>query len=297
MSQVATRELIATFMPEIDQTAQGVLFGSDLRALRTRIPGLSQVEVARRVGTSHATVCRLERGRRLGPEAVLRGMLRLYGVDPKGVEDFTQRAKQARNPGWFADHKGAVPDWFRRYLALEAEALHKDSYESEFVPGLLQIPDYTAAVAAACRVCGPSDSAESVLAVLSTRYRRLLDNDTPLGLTAVLNEAVIRRVVGGRHVMRQQLAYLVEIAARPNVALHILPFAAQEHPAMTGAFTLLRFSQETINTVYMEQADGAVYVDRPQDVCHYQTIFENLVHLALGEAGTMEMLERAEREM
>lgn len=294
MSQVATRKPIATVMPEIEQTAQGLLFGRDLRALRTRIPGLSQVEVAKRVGTSHATVCRLEHGRRLGPEAALRGMLRLYGLPKHEIEAWVQRADQARTPGSFAHHKRAVPDWFRRYLALEQEALQKASYESEFVPGLLQISAYTEAIAASF---GPSGSAEGVFAVRNTRYRRLLDTENPLTLTAVLNEAVIRRPVGGRDVMREQLAYLVKMAAEPNIALYLLPFTAQAHPAMTGTFTLLKFTKATINTVYIEQADSAVYVDRPEDVLQYQAIFDTLVHLALGEAETIEMLTRAETEL
>lgn len=283
-------------MPQISQTAQCLLLGRELRALRESV-GLTQAQAAVRIGTQTSTLNRVERGRRHARVPVLRGALRLYGVDAKTTEDWVRRAQAARTPGWHADHKGVVPDWFRRYLGLELAALHKASYESEFVPGLLQIPPYTQAVAAACRVGGPSDSAANVLAVLSSRHQRLLDPANPLTLAAVLNEAVIRRLVGGREVMREQLAYLVTMATRRNISLRVLPFATREHPAMTGSFTLLQFSQETINTVYIEQADGAIYVDRPDDVQRYQTIFAHLSGLAASEEETITMIDRVREEL
>lgn len=281
-----------TQVTDSSPTAQAVLLGEELRGYREAL-GLTQFEVARRVGTYHSTINKIENAKRHAPEPVLRGMLQVYGVAEKAIEDFVRRARQARTPGWWADHKDTVPHWFLRYVGLEAAAIAKRTYEAELVPGLLQTRRYTEAVATVVRGAGPSDSAESLVSVRTTRQRRLYDPD-PLTLTAVLNEAVIRRPVGGPDVMREQLAYLVEMTARPNITLHILPFAAREHPAMSGTFTMLQFCEQSINTVYVEHPNGAMYVDEPEDVQRYETTFRQLTHLALSEAETIEMLERTE---
>lgn len=275
-------------------TAQAVLLGEELRGYREAL-GLTQYQVARRVGTYHSTINKIENAKRHAPEPVLRGMLQLYGVGEDATEDFVQRAKQARTPGWWADHKDDVPHWFERYVGLEAAALRKKTYEAELVPGLLQVRRYTEAVAAVVRRAGPSNSAENLVAVRAIRQRRLCDPD-PLVMTAVLNEAVIRRPVGGRDVMREQLAHLAEMATRPNITLHVLPFSAQEHPAMSGTFTMLQFCKQSINTVYIEHTNGATYVDDPEGVRRYEATFTQLVHLASGEAETIEMIRNAERE-
>lgn len=281
-------------MTENSPTAQTVILAGELRTIRATM-GLNQTQLARRLGTAVSSVNKYERARRHPPEPLLRLWLTLGGLDTKHVEEFVQRANQARTPSWWADHKGTVPHWFRRYVGLEAEAIRKLTYESELVPGLLQTRRYTEAVAAVVRRAGPSDSADSLGGVRSNRQRRLVDS-APLILTAVLNEAVIRRPVGGPDVMREQLAHLAEMATRPNVTLHVLPFAAQEHPAMTGTFTMLQFCETSINTVYIEHTNGATYVDDPEDVQRYETGFAHLVRLALGEEETITMITRVREE-
>jgi hypothetical protein len=114
-------------------------------------------------------------------------------------------------------------------------------------------------------------------------------------LRAVLNEAVVRRQVGGPDVMREQLAYLIEVAARPNVTLQVLPFAAGAHPGMLGPFTALRFPQEPLNTIYIELDGGAVYWEKPAAVERYAATFRHLTELALSEDDTTSLLNEIER--
>lgn len=297
MSQVVAYDGIDQPMTENSQTSQGVLLSSELAALR-EATGMTQSAFARKIGAQVSTINKVERTKRYPREQLLRHWLTVCGVDDDGIEDFVRRARSARNPTWWADHKGGVPTWFERYLRLEEAAVRALIYESELVPGLMQTRRYTEAVAAAVARGGPSDRGERLAAVRTTRQRRLTTPRRPLVVTAVLNESVIRRPVGGHEVMAEQLAYLANLASRhTNVTLHVLPFAAREHPSMTGTFTMLQYSQEQINTVYLEHPNGATYVDKPVDVAHYEASFAQLVHLALGEAETIELIVNTGREL
>lgn len=162
-------------------------------------------------------------------------------------------------------------------------------YESEPFPGLLQAEEYVRAV-----VSSRSD-AERFSRLRVTRQKRLAD-DNPLILRAVLNEAVLCRVVGGPEVMRKQIRHVIDIAQLPNVTIQVLPFSVGFHPAMTGSFTALRFPETpTMNTVYVEIKGGALYVEKPPDVDRYTATFESLTELALDETKTISLLEQMER--
>ena len=282
-------------MTEGSPTAQTVLLADELRQLR-KATGLTQAKVAKKIGTAATTINKIECARRPAPEPLLRLMLPLYGIkSEQQIEEYVYRAKQTRNPGWWAEHKGAVPHWFERYVGLEAAAVKKQTYEPEHVPGLLQTRRYTEAIVVAMNSAGPSDSADSLAEVRLTRQKRLTDPN-PLALFAILNEAVIHRHVGGPAVMAEQLAYLRQAAELPNVTVRILPYTAGAHPAMGRQFTMLQFNDSSINTVYIEHPDGALYVDRPDDVRRYEATFRKLAGLSASEKETMRMIERMERE-
>lgn len=278
-------------MTDTSPTAQAVLLAEDLKKLR-EASGLTQGQVAARAGTLQSTVNKIERLKRSPPEPVLRLMLMAYGLDHKEIEEYVLRARQARKHGWLAEHKATVPHWFGRYVTLEAAASRKWTYEPEHIPGLLQTKRYTEAIVSAMNSAGPSDSAESLIEVRNARQQRLLDS---LELFAILNEAVIHRCVGGPDVMTEQLEFLRERASLPNITVQIVPYTAGAHPAMGKPFTMLQFDDSAINTVYIEHADGAVYVDRPEDVQRYAATFERLIALAASEAETIRMIERTER--
>lgn len=293
MSQVAARDGIGISMTETSQTAQAVLLSGELRALR-EATGLNQSQFARKLGIGASAINKIERTKRHPRELVLRAWLANCGVT-KGIEEFVRRAEKARNPDWWAD-ASIVPTWFERYMRLEEASGWKKTYASALVPGLLQTRAYTEAIAVATRLPGPPGSAERLAEMRATRQRRLGDPSHPLYFTAVLDEAVIRRAVHGPAVMREQLAHLAEMAQRPNVTLHVLPFAAGAHPGMPGAFSMLQFTENTVNTVYMEHSHGATYVDNHKGVAYYEASFAHLVHLALGEAETITMIENIGRE-
>ena len=131
-----------------------------------------------------------------------------------------------------------MPDWFKVYVGLETEVSSLRVYESELVDGLLQTADYYRAFLGAAPAAGSDEEVERKIAVRLARQERLTGDDPP-AYWAVLNEAVIRRTVGGAEVMRKQLDRIAELAELSHVTVQVLPFSAGAHPAMDGTFRIL----------------------------------------------------------
>lgn len=267
--------------------------GRELKRLRDAT-GKTQAEVADWAGTYPTTVSKIETGERSAPLSVLKLMLQLYKVDVTHAELLTRLAEQAREPGWWSDYGDVLPRWFIEYLGLESAATEVWTYEQEYIPGLLQTKAYTEAMTVAVSSAGPSESAEDFARVRATRQQRLT-GAAPVVLRAVLNEAVLRRVVGGPDVMREQLSRLRAAMSQPNVTLQILPFSAGAHPGMTGPFAILRFSEASMNIAYVEFRGGAVYIEKPAGVQRHESSFEQLSDLALSDDDTTSLLNEMER--
>jgi Domain of unknown function (DUF5753) len=165
------------------------------------------------------------------------------------------------------------------------------------VPGLLQTADYTRAVRAANSTDLTEDAIKRSVDFRLAR-QELLDRTSPPVLHFVVNETVLRRLVGGTQVMREQLRHIKEVARRPNVTVQVLPFKAGAHPAMTGSFTMLRFPTGGGEpTIFVEVDSGALYPDRPSDFERYTWMFGRLRELALTPAKSLALLARVEGEL
>ncbi|CAG7629841.1 helix-turn-helix domain-containing protein [Actinacidiphila bryophytorum] len=154
----------------------------------------------------------------------------------------------------------ALPDWFQGAAREEAQAVRVRTYQSQVVHGLLQTEAYARALLRAGR---PRDSTERIEALLAGRLSRqlVLASEAPPFLWAILDEAVLRRPVGGPAVMAEQLEELLKQAQNPNVMIQILPFAAGAHVATDGSFTLWSY-QERPDVLYVEGLLSANLVER-----------------------------------
>lgn len=184
---------------------------------------------------------------------------------------------------------GTVPDWFRNYVGLEADAERIATYDPELVHGLLQTPEYTRAVTLAATPDLPPAEIDRIVEVRQARQDRL-SSDNPPEVHAILGEGVLRRVVGGPEVMAEQLRRLVALAGSPNVAVQVLPFDAGAHPAMVSPFHVLTFPEDAL---------PAVYLERPADVERYTWMHRQLADRCLSpersaefEATLVEYLEK-----
>lgn len=268
--------------------------GRVLRQLRDAT-GKTQLEVAKFVGTAPTTISKFENGERIPPPPHLKLMCLLYGVDETRAESLMRLVEQSKEPGWWSDYGDDVPKWFTAYVAEENGASEIWVYEQGFIPGLLQTRRYTEAITAAASkaVAETSESAQGFARVRATRQQRL-QAEPPLALRAVMDESVLHRRVGDPGVMAEQFAHLREAMGQPNISLRILPFSVGIHPGCTGSFTVLRFTERSMNMVYVEQRGGAFYLERPRDVDLHEEIFEQLWHLALNSKDTVSLLVEME---
>ncbi len=271
---------------------------AELRHLR-EASKLTIDEVAERLEWSTAKISRIENARVSVLPRDVKFLLNVYGVtDTDDAWDvLTSLARESRQKGWWQQYGGAVPDWFEVYVGLEAEATTIWEYATEFVPGMLQTKEYARAVHRAQLMTATAEEIDRLVTVRLARQELLESDDAPQ-FWLVLNEAVIRRMVGGRQTMHAQLERLIEASSLPNVTLQIVPFSAGAHPAMDGAFILFSFREPTDpNIVYTEYHTGALYLEKPADVTRYRLMFDHLRAAALSADASRDTMARVAQEM
>ena len=167
-------------------------------------------------------------------------------------------------------------------IALEAAAESVLHYHPSLIPGLLQTEAYMEEIVRSSLLVEPPGVVSQRVEVRLTRQAVLTQDEDPLGMTAVLDEAGLRRQVGGPQVMYEQLLHLAEIAARPNIALQVLPLARGSHPAMAGGFTILQFPGVIESSVvYLDNMTSDIFVEREAEVHYYRLAFDRLREMAL----------------
>jgi transcriptional regulator with XRE-family HTH domain len=253
-----------------------ILLGSQLRRLREG-RGISRDDAGYRIRASGSKISRLELGRVSFKERDVIDLLEMYGVtDPTERDALISLAREANSPAWWHKYSDVLPDWFQIYVGLEEAAELIRVYEIQFVPGLLQTEDYARAVIELGQPAAPPEEIERRVALRMGRQQLLARKHAPR-LWVMVDEAALRRPIGGRKVMQGQIERLMAIANEPNITLQVMPFRFGGHAAEGGAFTLMRFPEEDLpDVVYIEQLTGALYLDKPDDVEKYSEVIERL---------------------
>jgi transcriptional regulator with XRE-family HTH domain len=266
--------------------------GMELRRLR-EAAHKNQHDAAHWLGVQDTAISKMETGKQKVSQAYLRLLLQLYEVGSPDAEFLDQLRRESDQRAWFAEYGKTVPSWFNDYLGMETAAIEVWTYESEFVPGLLQIPQYTEAINVALSPERTPEEIQRLVQLRADRQQRLTSED-PLILRAVINEGALHRQVGGPTVMRSQLRRIAEMAKLPNITVQILPFSAGAHSGMRGPFTALRFPEEPMNTVYLELYGAALYQEAPSEVNKYTDRFDQLTRQSLDAEDTAQMLDQIE---
>jgi transcriptional regulator with XRE-family HTH domain len=263
--------------------------GRELRQLR-EVAGLSLRAAAGEIDVSVPTLSKIEGGRQAVRPIYLKLHAQRYGVAADDGIRLAELARQANRPEWFVELAKHVPDWFRLYLGYEGAASRVRTYGAELVDDLLQTPAYARAVVSASRPDVTASDMGGSLALRRGRRDRVIDQD-PTSLHVIMNEAVVRRVVGGPTVMREQLAQLVDVSTGAGVTLQVLPFSVGAHPAMAAPFTLLDFDANVdMNTCHLSSGRGALYLDGHADLVRYEWMFTHLADLALPPDGSRSLM-------
>ncbi|WP_309093783.1 helix-turn-helix transcriptional regulator [Streptomyces sp.] len=267
--------------------------GAELRALRAAA-GLTSGEAARLVGWHQSKVSRIETGTSGVKPADVRLLLDAYDVaDTQLRELLTMLAGSDDSGGrhhWWHAYRGVLPPTYRDFISLESQAGTMRTLETTVVPGLLQTPEYARAVTRAAVEGLPEDRLDTLVEVRLAR-QDVLRADPPLELSAVLDEAVLRREVGGPGVMTRQLERLVEAARLPQVRLQVLPFAAGAHIGVTGPFVIFSFSSTSdLDVVVLDHLTSSLYLERKEDLQAYTEAFNALQIHALSPEDSLDFI-------
>jgi transcriptional regulator with XRE-family HTH domain len=267
----------------------------ELRRLREAAK-LTCEEVADRLECSASKISRVETGRVSVSPRDVRDMLEIYGVPDLQRDALVQLARESRQKGWWHAYGDSVQPHFATYLGLESAASEIRIYEVNLIPGLLQTEEYARAVIAAGMVNSPRADIERRVALRMERQR--LTITSPPKVWAVLDEAALRREVGGPEVMRMQLEYLRELGGLRNVSLQVIPFGGGAHPAMGRPFIILVFGEEADpDVVYLEDLTSALWVENVEEVDRYNVFFNHLQATALSFDNSAALMTAVLKEM
>ncbi|EST20687.1 helix-turn-helix domain-containing protein [Streptomyces roseochromogenus] len=267
--------------------------GAELRTLRTGA-GLTSGEAARLVGWHQSKVSRIETGASGAKPADVRLLLDAYGVRDAQLRELLLMLAGSEEAGdrhrWWHAYRGVLPPTYRDFISLESQASAMRTLETTVVPGLLQTPEYARAVTRAA-VTDLDDERLDTLVEVRLARQDVLRTERPLRLSAVLDEAVLRREIGGPEVMGRQLERLMDAARLPQVRLQILPFGAGAHVGLTGPFVIFSFpSTSDLDVVVLDQLTSSLYLERKEDLMAYSEAFDTLRMHALSPEESLDYI-------
>ena len=278
-------------------TVLRIMLGTQLRRLR-EAKGITREDAGYQIRASESKISRMELGRVSFKERDIADLLALYGVtDADQVTTLIDLAREANAPSWWSRYSDLLPPWVRAYIDLESAASLIRTYQDQLVPGLLQTEDYLRAVIAGAHL---GDAAEDMERRVALRMGRqaLLERTDGFLLWAVVEEAALRRPVGGPKVLRAQLERLIEATVLPTVTLQVLPLRVSTHAAMVGAFSILRFPEPDLpDVVYVEHLTSALYLDKRSDVDAYTAVMSRLEVVSAPPHQTVAFLSRILKEV
>ncbi|MGW0580143.1 helix-turn-helix domain-containing protein [Streptomyces sp. NPDC002920] len=252
------------------------LFGTRVRRLRTAA-GLTQTELGHRTHVVSTRITQIERASGAKPTlALARALDAALGADDLLIEL------------WPYVYREAFPDWSRRFMEHSERAMAIRQYAAHVVPGLLQTEDYARAVLSVGRTLDGKEQLEERVALRMGRQERLVGPDRR-ELWVVLDEAVLRRPVGGQAVMREQLARLLGTAAERHIAVQVLPFDQGEHEVMGGSLTVLTM-RDGSEIAYTEGAHYGQLIEDPDEVREFALTYDRLRAAALPPLMSLDMI-------
>ncbi|MER5522667.1 MULTISPECIES: helix-turn-helix domain-containing protein [Streptomyces] len=258
----------------VNPTVRRRRLGQELRRLR-ELKGMTAEEVAERLLVSQSKISRLENGRRSISQRDVRDLCGVYEVeDQRIVDSLMEMARDSRQQGWWHTF-GDIP--YSVYIGLETDAESLRVYEPQLVTGLLQTRAYAEALVQGALPETSTAEIEKRVQVRMRRQERITDQANPLRLWVVLDEAALKRVVGSRLVMREQLEHLIEMSQLPHVTVQVLPFDVGAHPGLNGQYAILEFADAADSSVvYLEGVTSDLYLEKAQDVQKYAVMYEHL---------------------
>ncbi|MFD9867118.1 helix-turn-helix domain-containing protein [Streptomyces niveus] len=269
--------------------------GAMMRKLRAS-KGMTLEEAGRLVGVSKATVSRYETQEGPVKWPIVDALCREYDASDAERNAVVALAKDAKRQGWWGPFSNSIPADMSLLLTLEDEASREDHFSCVYVPGLLQTRNYNTAIQQANEMRLAPQEVERLVDIRMKR-QEILTRAQPPHLWAILDESVIRRVVGSRETMREQLSHLLRANESPDITLQILPFAKGAHTAALGSFVILGGAEASLDVVYVDLHVGSLFMEKDEELNRYRLAFDYLRAQALDMSASSLMIERVREEM
>ncbi|MGW4565445.1 helix-turn-helix domain-containing protein [Streptomyces sp. NPDC004561] len=278
----------------VNPTVRRRRLGQELRRLR-ELKGMTAEEVAERLLVSQSKISRLENGRRSISQRDVRDLCGVYEVeDQRIVDSLMEMARDSRQQGWWHTF-GDIP--YSVYIGLETDAESLRVYEPQLVTGLLQTRAYAESLVQGALPETSTAEIEKRVQVRMRRQERITAEHNPLRLWVVLDEAALRRQVGSKLVMREQLEHLIEMSQQPHVTVQVLPFEVGAHPGLNGQYAILEFADAADSSVvYLEGVTSDLYLEKAQDVQKYAVMYEHLRAQSLNVDASRQFIDRVAKE-
>ncbi|MEU2679121.1 helix-turn-helix transcriptional regulator [Streptomyces sp. NPDC007107] len=269
--------------------------GATMRKLRART-GMTLEDAGQLVGVSKATVSRYETTEGPVKWLVIDALCREYGASDAERQAIVALAKDTRQQGWWSSFADHIPEAMNLMLTLEDEAVREDHFSCVYIPGLLQTRSYTTALQQANEM---RRSPEEIERLVDIRMRRqeILNRPNAPHLWAILDESVVRRVMGSPAIMREQLGHLLTVSETSNVTTQILPFSRGAHCAALGSFVILGGPEPALDVVYVDLHVGSVFMEKETELTRYRLAFEYLRAQALDIEASRELISRAREDL
>ncbi|MFG1879935.1 helix-turn-helix domain-containing protein [Sphaerisporangium sp. NPDC049003] len=260
---------------------------AELERLR-EAAGFAREEIAERLDWHATKVWRVESARSGVTTGDLRDLLDLYDVHGPRREALIALARQARQKGWWTEYRDVFTG---SYNDLEVQASVIRNFEPLLIPGLLQTEAYARAVIRAAPVVDPQEVKRRTEARMARQQLLTPEGGEPK-LWIVIDEAVVRRPVGGVDTMREQLQRLIDLRDQPNITIQVIRNSAGAHPGLTGPFVILDFPSSDFfaPVIYLELAPDGMYLEETEQVMRYTLMFDHLRAIALGPAQSIKLL-------
>ncbi|BBC33510.1 Helix-turn-helix protein [Streptomyces graminofaciens] len=268
--------------------------GADLRRLR-ELKGLTLEEAGARVGVSKATLSRYETKEGSVKWPTVDALCREYDTSDMERLALVELAKAAKIQGWWRSLADPVPNSMNLMLTLEDEVVREDHYACMFIPGLLQTREYAEAVHRSSEKQCPEREVQYMVDIRMKR-QELLQREDPPHIWCVIDEAAIRRTVGGPEVMNAQLRHLLTMAELPHITVQVLPFSTGGHAAAVGSFLILGGQTRDLDVVYVDIIGGGLFMEKPQELERYRLAFQYLQAQALDMEASAQLIHRTSQE-
>jgi hypothetical protein len=259
---------------------------------------MTVAEAAEQVGISTSKLTKIELAQLSATRDDVLKLLDTYGESgPDQQALLLTMVREGNRKEWWEGRRTLHPK-FGSYLGLESVATTLQAYETTLVHGLLQTPDYARAMLRAAR---PELLEHEIDQLVQFRLRRqevlTRADPPPLTLWSVMDEAVLRRQVGGRETMHAQLQRLITASELPNVTLLVMPNELGAHPGLDGPMSILQFETGTRPVVYVEGQAGNLYMEKDDDLRRCQQTMNHILAAAPGPDQSLALIRQIAKEM